>query len=238
MIETPSPNHDDRRGQPVTMLVLHYTGTRTTAEALALLTSPAAKVSSHYLVEESGAIHALAPEERRAWHAGLSCWRGVTDVNAASIGIEIANPGHEWGYRPFPAAQMEALIPLCRDIIGRHAIPPRNVVGHSDIAPLRKQDPGELFDWGLLARGGVGVPPPAVPSIDGASLQAGDNGDDVQALQAGLNAWGYGLEATGCYDAQTVAVVTAFQRHFRPRLVDGVADAQTRALLAVLLDRA
>lgn len=243
MIDTPSPNHDDRRGQPVSMLVLHYTGTRTMAEALALLTSPQAKVSSHYLVEESGTIHALVPEERRAWHAGLSHWRGVTDVNAVSIGIEIANPGHEWGYRPFSSAQMQALIPLCQQIVGRHSIPARNVVGHSDIAPARKQDPGELFDWGLLARHGVGVAPPVVdpaaarPGSALDTLSGGDHGEPVRALQADLKAWGYGLDQSGSYDAPTVVVVTAFQRHFRPRLVGGVADAETRAILAALLER-
>ncbi len=236
MIERPSPNHDDRRGQAITMLVLHYTGMPTMAEALARLTDPDAKVSSHYLVDEDGTVFLLVPEERRAWHAGLSHWRGVTDVNAASVGIEIVNPGHEFGYRPYPPAQMHAVATLSRDILARHpAIPARNVVGHSDIAPLRKQDPGELFDWAWLAHQGIGVlpPDPVVPDLP--ALGAGDAGDPVIALQQSLKDWGCGLTVTGVYDRETTSVVTAFQRHFRPACVDGIADAQTRAILHALL---
>ncbi|HET9629299.1 MAG TPA: N-acetylmuramoyl-L-alanine amidase, partial [Novosphingobium sp.] len=147
----PSPNHDER-ALPVSMLVLHYTGMPTGEEALARLCDPRAKVSAHYFIDEDGTVTQLVEEERRAWHAGRSYWRGVTDVNSASIGIELVNPGHEWGYREFTRAQMEALCPLAADIIKRHDIPRANVVGHSDIAPSRKQDPGELFDWPLLAR--------------------------------------------------------------------------------------
>ena len=150
----PSPNHEDRRGQPVSMLVLHYTGMESGLEAVDWLANPASKVSAHYTIDEDGTVYIQVPEDRRAWHAGVSSWRGVTDVNSASIGLELANPGHEFGYRPFPEAQMEALIELARGIVGRHPIPARNIVGHSDVAPGRKQDPGELFDWKRLAAAG------------------------------------------------------------------------------------
>lgn len=218
------------------MLVLHYTGMPGAAEALARLTDPNAKVSSHYLIDEDGAAYRLVEEGRRAWHAGVGCWRDVTDVNSASIGIEIVNPGHEFGYRPFPLAQMQAVAVLCRALLARHpAIAPRNVVGHSDVAPLRKQDPGELFDWRWLADQGVGVLPPDPTAPDLSTLQAGDAGEPVATLQRMLAAWGYGLAATGVYDPETVAVVAAFQRHFRQTCVDGVADAQTQAILRALV---
>lgn len=155
-----SPNHDERPpGTPIDMLVLHYTGMASARAALDRLCDPAARVSSHYVVEEDGLVWSLAPEARRAWHAGVSFWRGHRTLNDRSVGIEIVNPGHEWGYRPFPALQMEAVCDLCLDILARHPIPARNVVGHSDIAPDRKQDPGELFDWEGLARNGVGLWP-------------------------------------------------------------------------------
>jgi len=235
MIARPSPNHDDRRGQAITMLVLHYTGMPTMAAALARLTDPDAKVSSHYLVDEDGTVYQMVAEDRRAWHAGLSHWRGITDVNAASIGIEIVNPGHEFGYRPFPPEQMAAVAALCREILGRHpGIAARNVVGHSDVAPLRKQDPGELFDWRWLAQQGVGVPPPVPVVSDLVPLRAGDAGTSVSALQQALRDWGYGLTITGVFDPETAAVVTAFQRHFRQACVDGVADPQTQAVLRAL----
>ncbi|MGE4529478.1 MAG: N-acetylmuramoyl-L-alanine amidase, partial [Rhodospirillaceae bacterium] len=155
-----SPNHDARpAGAPVDMLVLHYTGMETAAAALARLCDPAAKVSAHYLIDEDGAVHALVAEDRRAWHAGVSAWRGEADVNARSIGIELVNPGHEFGYRDFPARQIDALADLCREILARHPIPPRNVVGHSDVAPRRKTDPGERFPWPALAKLGIGLAP-------------------------------------------------------------------------------
>ena len=155
-----SPNFDARPvGGAVDMLVLHYTGMRSCAEALARLCDPAAKVSAHYLLDEDGSLYSLVAEDCRAWHAGVSFWRGHTDINARSIGIELVNPGHEFGYRPFPEVQMVALIDLCRGILARHPIPPRNVVGHADVAPRRKRDPGELFDWRQLAAAGIGMWP-------------------------------------------------------------------------------
>ncbi len=229
----PSPNHGERR-LPVTMLVLHYTGMETGEAALRRLCDPAAEVSAHYLIDEVGRVHGLVAEERRAWHAGAGSWRGCGDVNSASIGIELVNPGHEFGYRPFPEAQMAALEALCLGILARHAIVPRNVVGHSDIAPQRKQDPGELFDWPRLAAAGIGLfPPPA--TAPGRDLGPGDGGEDVERFQAALATWGYGLTADGRYGPETQAVVTALQRHWRPALCDGRADQETRAMLNGLL---
>ena len=214
----PSPNHD-RRGEPVRidMLVLHYTGMRNAAEALDRLCDPAARVSAHYLVEEDGAVWQLVPEERRAFHAGLSSWEGERDLNFVSIGVEIANPGHEWGYRPFPEPQMATVERLCRGILARHRIPPHRVVGHSDIAPERKTDPGELFDWRYLARAGIGLWPEPMAA-------AGGPVDRRRAL-ADLAAIGY------CLDAEDAAIA-AFQRHFRPARVDGRLDGETAARLA------
>lgn len=232
-IPRPSPNHGERR-LPVTMLVLHYTGMSSAGDALDRLCDPAAEVSAHYLIDEQGRIFALVDEARRAWHAGRAHWRRISDVNSASIGIELVNPGHELGYRPFPEAQMAALVPLCRGILARHAIPPRNVVGHADVAPLRKQDPGELFDWPRLAAAGIGVWPRPVEGR-GRDLGPGDTGEDVERFQAALATWGYGQVADGRFGDETQAVMTAFQRHFRPARIDGRADAESRALLTGLL---
>jgi N-acetylmuramoyl-L-alanine amidase len=219
--DLPSPNQDDRPpGTPIDMLVLHYTGMRSGAEAIARLRDPAAKVSSHYVVEEDGAILRLVPDHRRAAHAGISHWRGHTALNARSIGIEIVNPGHEWGYRDFPALQMAAVCDLCLDILARHPIPARNVVAHSDVAPDRKQDPGELFDWEGLARNGVGL----WPGPDPAPVAA----DAVLPL----------LREIGYRDDLPLAVlVTAFQRHWLPGRADGIADAPTRARIAAVAAR-
>lgn len=239
MRELLSPNHDARpEGRAVELLVLHYTGMPSTAAALERLCAPGATVSAHYLIDEEGAVYRLVPEERRAWHAGAASWRGIQDVNAASIGIELANPGHEWGYRPFTQAQMAALESLAREILARHSIPPRNVVGHSDVAPGRKTDPGELFRWKRLARAGIGLWPPSAskPSAKERPLAQGDSGPEVARLQHALAAFGYGLETDGRFDEATRAVVEAFQRHFRPRRIDGIADPETRALLVGLLD--
>ncbi|MCH8684659.1 peptidoglycan recognition protein family protein [Pedomonas mirosovicensis] len=236
VIERPSPNHDDRRGLTVSMLVIHYTGMETAEAALARLTDPAAKVSAHYTIDEDGTVYAHVPEDRRAWHAGVSVWRGMTDVNAASIGIELVNPGHAFGYRPFAQAQMEALTELARRIVGRHPIPARNIVGHSDVAPARKLDPGELLDWKRLAAAGVGVwPAGQAGAEDYAPLGPGASGEAVRLYQARLADWGYGLAATGSFDAETEAVTIAFQRHFRPERVTGHADAETQGRLAALL---
>lgn len=208
------------------MLVLHYTGMPSAAAALARLCDPAAEVSAHYLVREDGHVWQLVPEHRRAWHAGLACWRGEPDVNSRSIGIEIANPGHAWGYRPFPPAQLQAALGLARGIIARHGIPARNVVGHSDVAPNRKEDPGELFPWPAFAAAGIGLwPRPCAPVPIPALPKA----------QAALAAFGYAVEPSGSYDLATRNALLAFQRHFRPERLDGVFDGDCAARLADLL---
>lgn len=233
VIPHPSPNHGPRR-LPVTMLVLHYTGMESAEAAVARLCDPAAAVSAHYVVEEGGRVLGLVDEDQRAWHAGVGSWRGNDDVNSASVGIEIVNPGHDLGYRAFPEAQMASLEALCGAILSRHAIPARHVVGHSDVAPLRKQDPGELFDWARLARTGIGLFPAPV-ATPGRDLGPGDSGEDVERFQAALATWGYGLTADGRYGPETEAVVVALQRHWRPACCDGVADQETRAMLTGLL---
>jgi len=233
LIEAPSPNFDARTGPP-DMLVLHYTGMQTGEAALARLRDPEAKVSAHYMVEEDGRVFRLVPEERRAWHAGVSYWQGQRDCNSASIGIEIVNPGHELGYRPFPEAQIASVFALVGGIRGRWTIPDDRIVGHSDIAPERKEDPGELFPWKRLAKAGHGLwiePKPA----PGAPLQTGDEGAGVLVLQSGLARLGYEVERNGQYDERLAKIVTAFQRHWRPEAVHGVADGETRARLMGLL---
>ncbi len=218
--EAPSPNQDDRPADmPIDMLVLHYTGMQSGAAAIARLRDPAARVSSHYVVEEDGAVFRLVPESRRAWHAGISHWRGRSGLNDRSIGIEIVNPGHEWGYRPFPALQMAAVCDLCLAILGRHPIAARDVVGHSDIAPDRKQDPGELFDWEGLAANGVGLWPTA------SAAPFSESGLNTAALLAAI---GYRP------DLPLPLLLTAFQRRWRPALVDGRPDAATLARLAAV----
>ncbi|HYB08768.1 MAG TPA: N-acetylmuramoyl-L-alanine amidase [Alphaproteobacteria bacterium] len=239
-IEHPSPNHDTRpAGGAIDILLLHYTGMTTCRAALERLCDPAAKVSAHYAIDEDGACYRLVAEERRAWHAGVSHWAGIRDVNAHSIGIELVNPGHEFGYRDFPEAQMEALENLARAILAHHPIPAHRVLGHSDVAPTRKQDPGERFDWARLARAGVGLWPDASfrISANASRLGPGASGPAVTNLQLALSGFGYGVEGTGLYDPTTEAVVTAFQRHFRQRCVDGVADPETVSLLHHLLGR-
>jgi N-acetylmuramoyl-L-alanine amidase len=233
VIPAPSPNFDARTGPP-DMLVLHYTGMRTGLAALERLVDPAAKVSAHYLVEEDGRVFGLAPEERRAWHAGRSFWRGETDINARSIGIEIVNPGHEFGYRPFPDVEIEAVIALVKDIRSRWTIDDARILGHSDVAPERKEDPGELFPWKRLAEAGHGLWAEPAPA-PGAPLAEGDVGPGVFALQAGLTRLGYDSAPSGTYDAGTATIVRAFQRHWRQARVDGVADGETRARLIALL---
>jgi N-acetylmuramoyl-L-alanine amidase len=195
------------------------------AAALERLCDPAAKVSAHYLVDEDGGVMALVAEEARAWHAGVSSWLGETGLNDRSIGIELVNPGHEWGYRPFPEPQYRACIALCREILSRWPIAPRRVLGHSDVAPDRKQDPGELFDWQRLAEAGIGLWP----------ASAGGAPRDTLTLQAQLATVGYGVPRHGRLDRATRTVIEAFQRHFRPARVDGVADEGTRARLDGLL---
>ncbi|MDP6352998.1 MAG: N-acetylmuramoyl-L-alanine amidase [Alphaproteobacteria bacterium] len=237
-VERPSPNNDPRSpGRKIDMLVLHYTGMADTDAALDRLCDPDSEVSAHLLIDEAGTVHRLVPEARRSWHAGVSAWAGETEINDLSIGIELANPGHELGYRAFPEAQMAALEIIARDIVVRHRIPGRRVLAHSDVAPARKQDPGELFDWPRLARYGIGLwPEYELAAPDGAALRPGDDGRIVAATQAALAAFGYELAPNGVYDPATEAVVTAFQRHFRPTRVHGVFDVGTAAALKALLD--
>ena len=233
VIEAPSTNFDSRTAPPG-VLVLHYTGMKTGQEALDRLRDPAAKVSSHYLVEEDGRVFRLVAEERRAWHAGASYWRGRRNLNGESIGIEIVNPGHEWGYRPFPEAQIAAVIALVADIRTRWNIEDRDIVGHSDVAPDRKEDPGELFPWKRLAEAGHGLWA-EWPPAPGAPIGEGEEGAAVFALQAGLTRLGFDLPPSGRFDAATTVAMRAFQRHWRPERVDGIADGETRARLIALL---
>ena len=240
-IDRPSPNHDSRpSGAAVDMLILHYTGMASAAAALDRMCDPDAKVSAHYLIDEDGATFRLVDEARRAWHAGLSRWRGRDDINAVSIGIEMVNPGHEIGYRAYPEAQMAAVIDLCRDITARHPIPPRHVLGHADIAFARRADPGECFDWRRLAQAGVGLWPEVavVTGEMGLILRRGDGGPAVDDIRGALAGFGYGVAAGGAFDAPLEAAVIAFQRHFRPRRFDGVVDPETAQVMFQLLDAA
>ena len=218
--EAPSPNHDERpAGEPIDTLVLHYTGMRTAEEAILRLRDPASRVSAHYVVEEDGLVWRLVPEERRAWHAGVSHWRGREALNGRSVGIEVVNPGHEWGYRPFPALQMAAVCDLCLDVIARRGIAARDVVAHSDVAPDRKQDPGELFDWEGLAANGVGL----WPRSDGRAESPAPS--DAAGVKELLGAVGYRT------DLPLPVLLSAFQRRWRPERVDGAADPATLARL-------
>jgi N-acetylmuramoyl-L-alanine amidase len=231
----PSPNHGERRaGARPDSVILHYTGMPTGGEALERLCDPAAEVSSHYLVWEDGRVFQLVAEERRAWHAGAARWRGADDLNSRSIGVEIVNPGHPGGCPPFPDRQIDAVAALCRDIAARHGVPPERVLAHSDIAPGRKIDPGEAFPWERLH--GLGVGHWAHPArVDPAPpLAEGATGPAIAALRDALSAYGYDISAGDAFDARTRVVVEAFQRHFRRARVDGVADAETVAMLDAL----
>ena len=219
ILDTPSPNFDER-SLPINMIVLHYTGMQDGPSALARLRDPEAKVSAHYLVEEDGTVCRLVAEDKRAWHAGRSHWRGITDVNSASVGIEIVNPGHEWGYRPFTAEQIDALIPLVAAIKARHAITRGNIVGHSDIAPARKRDPGELFPWYRFAKLRLALPRPTRNLMDPMWTQGG--------FLLALERFGYDV-------ADPMAAIMAFQRRYRPELIDGEIDAECRMILLALL---
>jgi N-acetylmuramoyl-L-alanine amidase len=231
----PSPNVGPRRdGRPADILLLHYTGMATAEAACRRLCNPESKVSCHYLVDEHGGIVQMVEEEMRAWHAGQSFWGGDTDINSRSIGIEVHNRGHEADYPDFPDLQMEAVVALARDICTRHPIPPERVLAHSDVAPRRKLDPGEKFDWRRLHEAGVGHWVEPEPLGGNAGLEPGDEGEAVLALQRDLAAYGYYVPETGRFDAATEASVAAFQRHFRPARVDGRADSSTRATLARL----
>ena len=232
IIPAPSANFNERL-HPLDMLVLHYTGMKDGPSALARMQEDKEpRVSAHYMVEEDGRVFALVPEDKRAWQAGRSWWRGNEDLNSRSIGIEIVNPGHEWGYRPFPEPQIAAVLELCRGILSRWPIPQNRIVAHSDIAPDRKEDPGELFPWKRFAEAGVGLwPEPQRPEpwmMHGAEM--GDAGVTVEGLQRDLATIGYRISVTGVFDAATAAVVRAFQRRWRPMRVDGVGDVDTIVL--------
>ncbi len=219
VVEAPSPNFNERT-LPIAMIVLHYTGMQTAAAAIARLRDPAAEVSAHYVVDEDGTILRLVADEHRAWHAGRSHWREWDDVNAVSIGIEIVNPGHEWGYRAFPEAQVDAVVRLVAHLKDRYAITRGNVVGHSDVAPARKRDPGELFPWGRLARLRLALPRPTKNLMDPFWTEAG--------FCLALERFGYDV-------SDRMAAIMAFQRRFRPELIDGEIDAECRAILLALL---
>lgn len=219
IVDCPSPNFDER-DQPISMIVLHYTGMEDGPSAIARLCDPEAKVSCHYLVTEEGEVLRMVDEEKRAWHAGRSYWRGHTGLNACSVGIEIVNPGHEFGYREFPEEQIDALVPLVAGIKERYGITRGNVVGHSDIAPTRKQDPGELFPWNRLAKLRLALPRPTRNLMD-------PNWTDAGFLLA-LERFGYDV-------SDKLAAIVAFQRRFRPELIDGDIDGECRSILLALL---
>lgn len=230
----PSPNFGPRRAG-VDMLVLHYTGMAGAGAAIDLLRSAQSQVSCHYVVREDGTIVQMVAEGARAWHAGVSSWEGIADTNSRSVGIEIVNGGHDFGLPDFPQAQIERVIALCADIVARHAIRADRVLAHSDVAPGRKRDPGEKFPWGTLHRAGVGHLVPEARADGGRFLMPGDSGQPVEALKAMLALYGYGIALDDAYDAATAEVVAAFQRHFRPSRVDGVADASTILTLRDLI---
>ena len=237
----PSRNFGPRKdGQAADCIILHYTGMASAQAALGALCDPAREVSCHYFVHEDGAVLQLVPEAMRAWHAGASSWQGERDMNSRSIGIEIVNPGHAGGVEggaiaPYPEAQIASVIALCFDICRRRAIAPERVLAHSDIAPGRKIDPGETFPWARLHKAGVGHWVAPAPPAKGKILAPGDAGREVTLLQKRLARYGYGLDISKVYDAQTERVVRAFQRHFRPALVDGRADGSTRRTLGALI---
>ncbi len=234
----PSPNINERRDnlKPET-LILHYTGLPTAERSIEVLADPVCQVSCHYVIDESGTITQMVPEAMRAWHAGVSYWKGITDINSWSIGIEIQNPGHELGYPDFPDDQMASVIALSKDIIERNKISGEHVLAHSDIAPLRKIDPGEKFPWSQLAANGVGhwiEPSPIEPEI-------GEPGQDpikasVESFQARLKHYGYGCPQTGKLDRETQKFIAAFQRHFRPNRVNGILDQSTIQTLDSLIE--
>jgi N-acetylmuramoyl-L-alanine amidase len=251
IIDTPSPNHESRAG-PIDLVVLHYTGMQSGDVALRRLTDPApiagdypgpwqsvdidpktslGRVSAHYLVMEDGLVHRLVDEDARAWHAGISFWEGRSDTNDRAIGIEIVNGGHDFGLPDFPSAQILAVMALVRDILMRRHLGPHQVVGHADVAPARKLDPGEKFPWRLLAEQGLALWSDKT-GADGPRLAPGEQGEAVLATQEALAAIGYGVVQNGLYDAATAEVVAAFQRRFRPERVDGLLDSVSAARLA------
>jgi N-acetylmuramoyl-L-alanine amidase len=232
----PSPNYGERnKGRAPDMIVLHYTGMPDVEGAIAQLCTAGTDVSAHYVVLEDGRIVQCVPEAKRAWHAGASSWAGEEDINSCSIGVEIVNRGHDWGYPEFPLRQIAAVIALCRGIMLRRKVPSHRVLAHSDVAPSRKRDPGEKFPWHSLANSGVGHWVQPAPVVRGETLKLGTISDEVAEMQAAFARYGYGIPTSGKYDGATMEVVTAFQRHFRPARVDGVADHSTLTTLRSLL---
>jgi N-acetylmuramoyl-L-alanine amidase len=236
----PSPNFDERgEGVTIDMLVLHYTGMESGRAALDRLTAKNSQVSAHYFIEQNGTVSQLVADENRAWHAGVSAWKGNSNINARSIGIEIVNPGHEFGYTKFPEQQMSSVIELSKKIVGKYNILPTHVVGHSDIAPSRKEDPGELFSWDKLAAAGVGVwfDDECQLQKTRQPLRPGNKGDEVLNLQKMLIEIGYSVNLTGQFDDDLKVVVRAFQRHWRPSLIDGVADSETLSAVEAVFNK-
>jgi len=234
----PSPNIEPRKtGMRPSMLILHYTGLPSVERAIEVLSRPDYKVSCHYVVDEDGRITQMVAEAARAWHAGVSYWAGETDINSASIGIEIQNPGHLLGYPDFPESQMGAVAMLSRDIMRRRGIEPARVLAHSDVAPGRKIDPGEKFDWQRLSRDGVGhwvAPAPLETGDSGPAL--GKGSPEVARARRLLGAYGYRIEPDGPFDEEMQTVVRAFQLHFRQARCDGALDRSTLDTLSRLLD--
>jgi N-acetylmuramoyl-L-alanine amidase len=232
----PSANFGERnKGRLPDMILLHYTGMPDVEGAIAQLCTAGTDVSAHYVVLEDGRIVQCVPEAKRAWHAGVATWAGDDDINSCSIGVEIVNRGHDWGYPEFPLRQIAAVIALCRGIMLRLKVPPHRVLAHSDVAPARKKDPGEKFPWHSLANSGVGHWVQPAPIVRGDTLKFGTISDSVRDMQQAFARYGYGLTINGKYDTATVEVVTAFQRHFRPVRVDGLADHSTLVTLQSLL---
>lgn len=232
-------NTEERRCEAKpSLLILHYTGMASAAKAIDWLAREESGVSCHYVIDTDGTITQLVPECERAWHAGVSFWRGETDVNSRSIGIEIQNPGHEHGYPDFPVPQLDAVIALAKDIVQRHGIAPDGVLAHSDVAPGRKIDPGEKFDWAYLAKAGVGfwVRPVDICDED-VGLGPGDQDARVERAQRLLAEYGYNVPINGEVDEQTTKVLQAFQLHFRPARVDGRLDHSTELTLERLIKR-
>jgi N-acetylmuramoyl-L-alanine amidase len=231
-----SANYGDRNMDRLPdMIVLHYTGMPDVEGAIAKLCTIGTDVSAHYIVLEDGRIIQCVPEAKRAWHAGVAFWGGEEDINSCSIGVEIVNKGHDWGYPEFPLRQIAAVIALCRGIMLRRKVPSHRVLAHSDVAPFRKKDPGEKFPWHSLANSGVGHWVQPAPIVRGETLRLGSAGNDVRDLQQALARYGYGVPVNGKYDTATMEVVTAFQRHFRPGRVDGIVDHSTLTTLRSLL---
>jgi N-acetylmuramoyl-L-alanine amidase len=232
----PSVNFGERNnGRLPDMILLHYTGMPDVEGAIARLCTAGTDVSAHYIVLEDGRIVQSVPESKRAWHAGESFWAGEEDINSCSIGIEIINRGHDWGYPEFPLRQIAAVIALCRGIMLRRNVPSHRVLAHSDVAPARKKDPGEKFPWHSLANSGVGHWVQPAPIVRGETLRLGHINEDVERLQQALSRYGYRIPLNGKFDGPTMEVVTAFQRHFRPERVDGVVDSSTLLTLQSLL---